>query len=505
MPDQPRPDRPHAVVIGSGFGGLAAAIRLGARGYRVTVLERLDSPGGRAGVFRQDGFVFDAGPTIITTPYLFEELWALCGQQMSDHIDLRRINPFYTMRFDDGSVFRASADPAAMRAEVARFEPADVAGLDRYFADSKTICKVAFDQLADQPFDTFGALIKSAPDLVRLGGYRTVYQHVCRYFRNDKLRMAFSFQPLLIGGNPLSTTAYYALVGHLERQHGVHYALGGTGALVAGLVRLIAGQGGSLRLNADVVQITASAGRATGVTLAGGEHIAADVVVSNADVGATYTQLLAGQPRRRWTDRKIAQMSTSMGMVVWHFGSNRRFDGVGVHTMVMGPRYQGLLRDVFTNKVLPDDTMIYLHRATAADPALAPDGCDTFYAAALVPNLASGTDWGQAVESYRARIQARLEATLLPGLGDSLVTSHVQTPLDFQDRYRATLGSAFSIEPRLFQTAWFRPHNRSEDLAGLYLVGAGTHPGPGVPGALSSARILDTIVPDARAGHGPSG
>ncbi len=497
MLDQSSSTRPHAVVIGSGFGGLAAAIRLGARGYRVTIVEKLDAPGGRAYVYRQDGFIFDAGPTIITAPYLLEELWSLCGQRMADDIDLRPIDPFYKIRFDDNSVFSASADPAAMRAEVARFEPDDVAGFDRFIRDSEEIYAVAFTKLADQPFHRLGDLLRSAPDLIRLGGFRTVYNHVCRYFRNEKLRVAFSFHPLLIGGNPLTTTAYYSLVGHLERLHGVHYAMGGTGAVVTALIRLIEGQGGTLRLNAEVAQITVAAGRATGVRLTTGEQIAADIVVSNADVGWTYTRLLSEQKRRRWTDRKFAHARYSMSLFVWYFGTNRRYHDVYQHTMLMGPRYQGLLRDIFSHKILSRDFSLYLHRPTANDPSLAPPGCDTFYVLAPVPHLASGIDWQQETEKFRARIEARLEETELPGLGECIVTSRVLTPEDFRDRLLSLNGSAFSLEPQLFQSAWFRPHNISEEIAGLYLVGAGTHPGAGVPGVISSARILDQVVPDA--------
>jgi phytoene desaturase len=300
--------RPQAIVIGSGFGGLAAAIRLGARGYRVLVLERLDAPGGRAYVFRLDGFTFDAGPTIITAPYLLEELWTLCGRRLADDVDLRAIDPFYEIRFDDGSVFRASGNFETMRAEVQRFEPGDVEGFERYIRDSEKIYDVAFAKLADQPFHRLSTLIRSVPDLIRLHGYRTVYGQTARYFRNEKLRIAFSFHPLLIGGNPLTTTAYYCLVGHLERLHRVHYAMGGTGAIVAALCRLIEGQGGSLRMNAEVEQIMVDDGKVSGVRLVGGETLRGAIVVSNADVGWTYTRLLSGHRRRRWSDRRFRKM-----------------------------------------------------------------------------------------------------------------------------------------------------------------------------------------------------
>ncbi|MGI4943802.1 MAG: phytoene desaturase [Janthinobacterium lividum] len=496
MPDAVSEPRPHAVVIGSGFGGLAAAIRLGARGYRVTVVEKLDAPGGRAYVYRQDGFTFDAGPTIITAPYLLEELWTLCGRRMADDVELRRIDPFYRIRFDDGTVFNATADYDAMRAEVARIEPDDVPGFERFIRESERIYKVAFHQLGDQPFHKVATLLRAAPDLLRLGGHRTVYAKVSKYFRNETLRIAFSFHPLLIGGNPFTTTAYFCLVGHLERLHGVHYAMGGTGAIVAALVRLIEDGGGALRFNTEVEQITVENGRASGVRLAGGERIAADIVVSNADVGWTYTKLLSEHKRRRWTDRRLARARYSMGLVVWYFGTSRRFEDVYQHTMVLGPRYEGLLQDIFKRKVLTPDFSMYLHRPSANDPSLAPPGCDAFYVLAPVPHLGSGTDWSKEAEPYRQKMQQRLEETVMPGLGGCIVTSRMLTPQDFRDRLLSLNGAAFSLEPQLFQSAWFRPHNVSEEVEGLFLVGAGTHPGAGVPGVVSSARVLDQVVPD---------
>ena len=488
--------RPHAVVIGAGFGGLAAAVRLGARGWRVTVVEKLDAPGGRAYVFRQDGFTFDAGPTIITAPYLLEELWTLCGRRLADDVELRAMDPFYRIRFDDGTVMSCSADPEATRAEVARIAPEDLAGFERFMRDSEAIYRVAFGELADKPFHKFGTLLRAAPDMIRLQGYRTVFGKVGDYFRNEKLRIAFSFHPLLIGGNPMTTTAYYCLIAHLERMHGVHYAMGGMGALVNGLVGLIEGQGGQLRCNAEVEEIIVENGRAAGVRLADGGLIQADIVVSNADVGWTYSRLLSGHARRRWTDRKIARSRYSMSLFVWYFGTKRRFDDVYHHTMVLGPRYEGLLHDIFTRKHLSTDFSLYLHRPSMTDPSLAPPGCDAFYVLSPVPHLGSGVDWLAQAEPYRMAIQKRLEETVMPGLGDALVTSRVLTPQDFRDRLLSVNGAAFSLEPQLFQSAWFRPHNKSEEVDGLYLVGAGTHPGAGVPGVISSARILDQLVPE---------
>lgn len=490
--------QPHAIVIGSGFGGLAAAIRLLAKNYRVTVLEQLDKVGGRAYVYEQDGFVFDAGPTIITAPYLLEELWQISGQRMEDHLDLRPIDPFYTIRFDDGTVLNCVASVDGMREEVRRIAPEDVEGYDRFIAASKDIYAVAFSELADKPFHDFMSVIRAAPDLIRLKGYRSVFGLVSDYFNNEKLKIAFSFHPLLIGGNPLTTTAYYCLIAHLERLHLVHFAMGGTGAVVKGLAGLITHQGGSIRLRAKVDTILTEQNRVTGVRLADGEIIKADLVISNADAATTYRTLLKDHPRRRWTDAKLARAKYSMSLFVWYFGTNRRYDDVYHHMMVLGPRYQELLKDIFNRKHLADDFSLYLHRPTMTDPSLAPDGCDAFYVLSPVPHLESGTEWSTEAEIYRKKIERRLEDTVLPDLSKHIVTSRMLTPQDFQDRLLSFKGAAFSLQPQLFQSAWFRPHNQSEDVKGLYLVGAGTHPGAGLPGVISSAKVVADLLPDAR-------
>jgi phytoene desaturase len=489
--------RPHAVVIGSGFGGLAAAVRLGARGYRVTVLERLDAPGGRASVFRQDGFTFDAGPTIVTAPFLFEELWTLCGRRMADDIELRQVSPFYRIVFDDGSVFHTSADRDAMRAEVARFSPADVAGYDKFMAMSEAIFRVGFERLGHVAFDSFADMARIVPDMVRLSSFRTVYGLVSRYIRDPRLRIVFSFHPLLIGGNPFSASSIYCLIAFLEKQWGVSFVMGGTGRLVRGLVGLIEGQGGRVRCNAEVAEIEVRDRRAVGVRLVSGERIAAEVVVSNADSAFTYRNLLPANARRRWTDRRLDRARYSMSLFVWYFGARRRYDDVAHHTILLGPRYRELLDDIFERKVLASDFSLYLHRPTATDPSLAPSGCDAFYVLSPVPHLESGTDWETMAEPYRRAIARRLETTLLPGLEGEIVSSRVMTPLDFSRRLSSVRGAAFGLEPVLRQSAWFRPHNRSEDIERLFLVGAGTHPGAGLPGVLSSARVLDSVVPHA--------
>jgi len=496
---RPGDDAPHAVVIGSGFGGLAAAVRLGAKGYRVTVVEKLDGPGGRAYTFRQDGFTFDAGPTILTAPHLFEELWALCGERFEDQIDLRPLDPFYRIRFDDGSIFSAFADEEATRAEIARIAPEDLVGFDRFLKASEQIFDAAYTKLAAEPFHEFSALLAAAPDMLRLGGYRSVYARVADFFSNEKLRIAFSFHPLFVGGNPFSTSAYYCLISHLERLWGVHYAIGGTGALVSGLVNLVEGQGGRLRYDCEVDEILTSDGRATGVRLAGGEEIAADLVVSNAEIGWTYSKLLRNTKRRVWTDRKVSSVRQSMSLFVWYFGTNRQFNDVDHHTILLGPRYKGLLNNIFGTKTISEDFSLYLHRPTASDPSLAPEGCDAFYVLAPVPNLAGGADWNALAASFRDRVAERLEDTILPGLRGSIVSERIMTPFDFRDRLRSIDGAAFGPEPQLFQSAWFRPHNLSPDVDGLFLVGAGTHPGAGVPSVLCSAKVLDKLVPEASA------
>jgi phytoene desaturase len=489
--------RPHAVVIGSGFGGLAAAVRLGARGYRVTVLEKLATPGGRARVFRQDGYTFDAGPTIVTAPFLFEELWSLCGRRLADDVELRPMDPFYRIRFDDGAEFNYTGDPERMRAEVARFAPADVAGYEAFMRASADTCRVGFEQLGHVPFDDWKRMVAIAPELLRHGVWRSVYDLVARYLTDPRLRVVFSFHPLLIGGNPFTTTAIYSLIAALERRWGVHFAMGGTGRLVSGLAALIVSQGSAVRCEAEVAEILVERRRVRGVRLRSGEVLTADIVVSNADSAWTYANLLPGLKRRRWTDARIARSRSSMGLFVWYFGTRRQYPGVAHHTILLGPRYRELLGDIFERQVLAPDFSLYLHRPTATDPALAPEGCDAFYVLSPVPHLGSDIHWQTAAEPYRQAIERHLAATLLPGLAASVATSRLLTPQDFHDDLLSYRGAAFGPEPILSQSAWFRPHNRSEEVEHLYLVGAGTHPGAGLPGVLSSARVLDSVVPHA--------
>ncbi len=486
---------PLALVVGAGFGGLAAAIRLSAMGYRVQVLEKLDGPGGRAYVRRQDGFTFDGGPTIITVPFLFEELWQLCGRKLSDDIDLRLMDPFYRVRFDDGTHFDYSGDPERMRTEVARVSPDDVAGFDKFVAEADLCYQLGFEALGCKAFDSIFDLLVALPSMARMRAWRTMHGLVASYFKHPKLRMAMSLQTLLIGGNPFSVTGVYSLINALERRYGVYSAMGGTGAIVQGMANLLQARGVPLRCNAEVKRIMVKDGRATGVQLATGEQLSADIVVCNSDTAWTYRNLVAPEHRRHWTDQRIERGRYSMSLFVWYFGTERQYTDVPHHTMVLGPRYEGLLTDIFRHHRLADDFSLYLHRPSATDPSVAPSGCDTFYVLSPVPHLQSGTDWAQQAEPYRQAVCRRLEETLLPGLSQHVISSHVMTPQNFHDDLLSFKGAAFGLEPLLLQSAWFRPHNRSEDVENLFMVGASTHPGAGVPGVLMSAKALQTVVP----------
>lgn len=495
--------RPHAVVVGAGFGGLAAAVRLGARGYRVTVVDKLDQAGGRGYVRRhraagfEGEFIFDSGPTVITAPFLFEELWKLAGRELADDVDLRPVTPFYRIRFHDGQTFDYTGDAEAMREEVRKLAPDDVSGYERFLADSERIFKVGFEKLAHVPFGSVLDMARIIPEMVKLGSFRSVYGMVARHVKSERLRQVVSFHPLLVGGNPFSTTSIYTLIAFLERKWGVHFPMGGTGVLVQGLVRLIEQQNNQVRLGCEVAEITVRGRRATGVKLRSGERIEADLVVSNADSAWTYRYLLPESARKKWSNDRVENARYSMGLFVWYFGTKKRYPEVAHHSILLGPRYRELLADIFDRKVVADDFSLYLHRPTATDPAMAPEGCDGFYVLSPVPHLESGTDWASFGETYRQRIAKLLDETVLPGLRDNLVVSEFLTPQGFQDDLLSFRGAAFGMEPVLTQSAYFRPHNRSEDVEDLYFVGAGTHPGAGLPGVLSSARVLDRIVPDA--------
>lgn len=483
------------VVIGSGFGGLAAAVRLATAGHEVTLCEARDKPGGRAYVYEIDGFVFDGGPTVITAPWLIEELFSEAGRDPKDYLEMVPVDPFYEICFEDGSRFRYNDDREAMIREIERFNPDDVEGYLKFLRKAKDVFKTGFD-LIDTPFTTLGSMMKVLPDLVRLRADRSVYDVVAKHISDERLRRVFSFHPLLVGGNPLQTTSIYALILYLEREWGVWFAKGGTGAVVQALVRLFEELGGNLRLSTPVEEILVDEGSRTtrGVRIAGGEEIAADAVVCNSDVAATYRYLVPPHARSKNSDRRYEKMDYSMSLWVLYFGTDRTYDDVEHHTIILGDRYRGLLTDIFDNHHLSDDFSLYLHRPTKTDPSLAPDGCDAFYVLSPVPHLDSGTDWSEAAPRYRDAVVGYLEERYMPDLSKHIVAEHHIDPVHFRDELRSYKGSAFSVAPTLTQSAWFRPHNRSEDIDNLYFCGAGTHPGAGMPGVLSSGKIVAEMV-----------
>jgi phytoene desaturase len=486
-----------AIVIGAGFGGLAAAVRLRAKGYEVVVLEALDQLGGRARVFRQDGFVFDAGPTVITAPYLLDELFALVGRDPRDYFDLVPVDPFYRILFPDGAAFDYVGDEERLLAQIHALSPPDVDGYRRLARETEQIFAVGYERLADQPFHRLSDMLRVLPDMARLGSHRSVYAAVSRYIRDPRLRQALSFEPLLVGGNPLTTTSIYLLIHWLERKWGVHYARGGTGAIVRALGTLLTELGVDVRTGAAVEEIVVERGRVAGVRLAGRAMERADVVVSNADPTTTYARLLDARHRPRHSDRRLRRVRQSMGLFVGYFGARGTWPELAHHTIVLGPRYEGLLDDVFRRRVLADDHSLYLHAPTRTDASLAPAGHEAFYVLSPVPNARSGVRWPDVGEAYFDRVLATLEARAVPGLQGRIVARRTMTPDDFARDLGAPDGAAFGPEPVLTQSAWFRYHNRSPDVTGLYFVGAGTHPGAGVPGVLCSAKVLDRVVPDA--------
>ncbi|KNX42201.1 Phytoene desaturase (neurosporene-forming) [Roseovarius tolerans] len=502
-----RASAPHAVVIGAGLGGLASAMRLGARGYRVSVMDRLDSPGGRGSSLMRDGYRFDLGPTIVTVPQIFRELWAACGRDFDADVDLRALDPFYEIRWPDGSTFTARQDGDAMRAEVARLSPGDLKGYDAFVRDSEARYWFGFEDLGRRSMHRLVDLIKVLPKFAWLRADRSVYAHAARRVKDERLRMALSFHPLFIGGDPFNVTSMYTLVSHLEKEFGVHYAMGGVDAIARAMGRVVEDQGGMILQGAEVDEILLKEGRARGVRLSSGEIVTADIVVSNADAGHTYDHLLRNHKKRRWTPARLRRARWSMGLFVWYFGTKgtaEMWRDAGHHTILNGPRYKGLVRDIFRTGKLSEDMSLYVHRPSVTDPTVAPEGDDTFYALSPVPHLghANPVDWQAEAEPYRQKVQKVLEEQLLPGLGDHLTASDVFTPETFRDRYLSPHGTGFSIEPRILQSAWFRPHNVSEEAQGLYLVGAGTHPGAGLPGVISSAEVLDKLVPDAETVRG---
>lgn len=481
------------IVIGSGFGGLAAANRLQAQGHQVTILEKRDKLGGRAYVYEQDGFTFDGGPTIITAPWLIDEIFELAGRRTEDYVKLVKINPFYNIRFPDGTVFNYNDDKENLLAQIRKFNPADIEGYKRFSRDLGEIYRVGFE-LIDKPFTRVWDMVKVVPEMIKLRSDRSVVKFAGRYFKDERLQQAFSFHPLLIGGNPFTATSIYAMIHELEQRFGVWFAMGGTGALVKAFGNLFKDTGGEIRLNTEVSEILIENQKATGVKLKSGETLKTDAVVSNADIAFTYLNLIPQKSRRKYTDKKVKSLMYSMSLFVVYFGTNRKYDDIAHHEIIMGRRYKELLKDIFDKKILAEDFSLYLHRPTATDPSLAPKNCDSWYVLSPVPHLGGDTDWKTKAEPYKQAIYEFLETNYLPDLRKHIVTEHSIDPLHFQNDLNSYLGSAFSVEPTLMQSAYLRPHNRSEDIENLYFVGAGTHPGAGLPGVMSSGKIVAKMI-----------
>ena len=493
---------PHAVVIGAGIGGLSAAMRLGAKGYRVSVVDRLDRLGGRASSISKAGHRFDLGPTIITVPKVFRELWTDCGRDFDTDVDLRPVDPFYEIRWTDGTKFQLHPKEEDMLAEITRMFPGDLEGYKKFLKDSEARYKFGFEGMGRRPMNKLWDLIKELPGFVKLRADRSVYAHAAKRVKDEKLRMALSFHPLFIGGDPVNVTSMYILVAYLEKVFGVHYAMGGVQALADAMGNVIEDQGGIVRLNEEVDEIMIRDCQVRGVKTKAGHVLAADLVVSNADPGFTYDHLLRKQNKNRWTEKRLKKSRWSMGLFVWYFGTKGTADkwsDVGHHTILNGPRYRGLLKDIFQKRHLAEDMSIYLHRPSVTDPSVAPDGDDTFYALSPVPNLVGDNpiDWTKECEVYRQKVEKVLQEQAIPGFAEDLSVSEIFTPDTFQSRYLSPHGAGFSLEPRIFQSAWFRPHNISEEFDGLFLVGAGTHPGAGVPSVVTSSEVLNHLVPEA--------
>jgi len=489
----------HTLVIGAGFGGIAAALRMRAKGHRVTLVERLDAIGGRAQAFEQGGFRHDAGPTVITAPFLFDELFALFGEKREDYLDFRPLDPWYRFHFHDGSEFDYRPSLEDTHAEIARFSPEDTKNYDRLIQTSKDIFDIGFSELADKPFTRFGAMLKQIPQLLRLKSYMTVAQLVNSHIKHPLLQQAFSIHPLLVGGNPFDTTSIYALIHYLERKWGVYFCMGGTGKLVAELEALMRRQGIDIRLDTDIKEILVQGERVIGVRTQDGTEIHADRIICNGDPPTIYAEMLPAHKGRRKKALPDKMTRYSMGLYVLFFGTKKKYPDIAHHTIWMGKRYKALLHDIFNRKILSEDFSLYLHRPTATDASFAPEGCDSFYVLCPVPNLQGDVDWKKQGPALQQRIVSALEKTIMPELVAHIVEDFYMTPEDFKSRYRSMHGAGFSIAPNFTQSAWFRYHNRDPHLANLYFSAAGAHPGAGMPGVLCSAKVVETLIEEETA------
>jgi len=484
-------------VIGSGFGGLALAIRLQSAGIDTLILEKRDKPGGRAYVYEDQGFTFDAGPTVITDPTALEELFALSGNRLEDYVRMLPVNPFYRLCWEDGYRFNYVNDQDELDRQIGLKSPSDVAGYGKFLAYSKAVLQEGYIKLGHVPFPDFRSMIRVAPQLIKLESYRSVYGIVSRFIKDPHLRQAFSFHSLLVGGNPFETSSIYALIHALERQWGVFFPEGGTGALIRGMLKLFGELGGEIRLNVEVDEIVVEQGRVAAVRLKSGEQIACLLTASNADVVHTYDRLMRNDSVAKRKAVSLKKMRFSMSLFVIYFGLKGVRNDLEHHTVLFGPRYRELLKDIFHGDELAEDFSLYLHAPTVTDPSLAPPGHSAYYVLAPVPHLGhADIDWNTEGPRYRDRILAYLEQHYIPDLKRDLVTSRIFTPYDFREELNAHVGSAFSLEPVLWQSAYFRTHNKDQQIKGLYFVGAGTHPGAGIPGVVGSAKATARIIVD---------
>lgn len=484
-----------AVVIGAGFGGLALAIRLQSAGVQTTLVEARDKPGGRAYVWEKDGFVFDAGPTVITDPPCLQELWALSGASMSDDVTLAPVMPFYRLNWPDGTNFDYSNDEPQLAAEIAKLDPADVDGYRRFLEYSTGVYTEGYEKLGHVAFLDFASMIKAAPSLMKYQAWRSVHSIVSSYVKNPKLREALSFHTLLVGGNPMTTSSIYALIHKLEKDGGVWFAMGGTNKLIAGMVTHFERLGGVLRLGDPVASIDTLGDRATGVTTKSGWSVQADAIASNADVMHSYRDLLKTSRSAQRTRARLERKTYSPSLFVAHFGLKGTFPDIPHHMILFGPRYKGLLDDIYKHGVLAEDFSLYLHHPTVTDPSMAPVGHSTFYALAPVPHQGKfPVDWAEIGPILEKRILDEIGKRLIPDIHDRIVTKFHYAPSDFSADLNAHLGSAFSLEPVLWQSAYFRAHNRDDVIDNLYFVGAGTHPGAGIPGVVGSAKATATLM-----------
>ncbi len=486
-----------AAVIGSGFGGLALAVRLQSAGIATTVFEKRDKLGGRAYVYEQDGFTFDAGPTVITDPTALQELWSLTGRNIADYVELLKVDPFYRLCWEDGYSFDYCSDEEKLLDQIRRKNPSDADGYIRFHKYSEVLYREGYEKLGAVPFLNFWSMVRAAPELVGLQSYRSVYSRLCDFVKDPQLRQAFSFHTLLVGGDPFKTSAIYALIHALERKSGVWFPRGGTGALVRGMAKLFEDLGGEIRMNAPVAEITVENGRLSEVVTEDGARERFDAVGSNADIIHTYEKLIGAAPRGAQMAKRLKTKRFSNSLFVAYFGLKGRQEHLAHHTIIFGPRYRELIAEIFAGPDLPEDFSLYLHRPTATDPALAPEGCDAYYVLAPVPNTEKADiDWANEGPKYRDRIFDYLEERYIPGLKADLATSRIFTPADFTSELNAHAGSAFSIEPILTQSAYFRVHNRDDQIDNLYFVGAGTHPGAGIPGVVGSAKATAGLMID---------